>query len=594
MAADQLIVDHLRVYAPRRAAPSVRSMISLRLGMEQVLREVRRPAHHAPQAILVIRTLASRAAFGPARVVQQHWRRQLEDQLDELGRQALRPDRQYVPPQANCVLFDDEVALLLCYTRDLLAGRWAWYWDELFAGDLRPGRLDSSGGTPGRRLLEGWLAYPHAVPHLLADLPEVEAAGSLMRLGSAELSRLVHSLHATFDLPRGALDAAAPDPAGRDQSSLAAPWQAWLPQQQVRDLAPAAVYVWGLSCALVRRPHAARGQAFAAQARQWLEQETAAITAAARRPEVGRGMNSSGLRGVADAQDAATDGLAGAARIGLAALPPAAAAGGVAPPATAQNGTATGSAQALTQTGTFTRLGGAILFINVLTLLGLPESIPALAQLSPWALLGGLTACMLGDRLQEFAGDPLWSVLDALVGQEAVRPWGAELSYGTAFQVPSTWHHLLPPARLEAYRESAGGRLQVWAAEPRYLLADLPRGTSFAAAQELWPALAETAIPPAGPDDLPAGAGELLAPALAWWVRRLQPFLAQLLVRFTGQGLDAAANLLYQPGTLYVSRTHVDLVLSVEQISIPLRRAGFDRTPGWRPEFGRIITIHFE
>ena len=54
------------------------------------------------------------------------------------------------------------------------------------------------------------------------------------------------------------------------------------------------------------------------------------------------------------------------------------------------------------------------------------------------------------------------------------------------------------------------------------------------------------------------------------------------------------AFLFHQPGTLYASRTHVDLVLSVEQISIPLRRAGLDRTPGWRPEFGYIITIHFE
>ncbi len=84
------------------------------------------------------------------------------------------------------------------------------------------------------------------------------------------------------------------------------------------------------------------------------------------------------------------------------------------------------------------------------------------------------------------------------------------------------------------------------------------------------------------------------APALAWWVRRLQPFIAQLLARLTGLGPDAAAILFHQPGTLYAGRTHVDLVLPLEQIRMPLRRAGLDRTPGWRPEFGYIITIHFE
>ena len=58
------------------------------------------------------------------------WRRAVQEQIDELARQALRPGRQHVPPHTNSVLFDDQVDLLLCYTRDLLAGRQPWYWAE--------------------------------------------------------------------------------------------------------------------------------------------------------------------------------------------------------------------------------------------------------------------------------------------------------------------------------------------------------------------------------------------------------------------------------------------------------------------------------
>jgi hypothetical protein len=32
----------------------------------------------------------------------------------------------------------------------------------------------------------------------------------------------------------------------------------------------------------------------------------------------------------------------------------------------------------------------------------------------------------------------------------------------------------------------------------------------------------------------------------------------------------------------------------LEQVSIPMRRAGLDHTPGWLPDFGYIVTIYFE
>jgi hypothetical protein len=46
-------------------------------------------------------------------------------------------------------------------------------------------------------------------------------------------------------------------------------------------------------------------------------------------------------------------------------------------------------------------------------------------------------------------------------------------------------------------------------------------------------------------------------------------------------------------GAVRVSATHVDLVTSLEAISLPVRRAGLDRNPGWLSDFGRVITFWF-
>ncbi len=216
-----------------------------------------------------------------------------------------------------------------------------------------------------------------------------------------------------------------------------------------------------------------------------------------------------------------------------------------------------------------------------------------MARLNPWALLGALAVGLLGRRFPEFAADPLWAAVDELGGEETLRPWGASLLPETAFRLPPAWLDLLPPQQLVAYRESASAGSRSGRPSRVICWRTCRQTPRWRAARAEWPGLVEVAVQPAGIDDLPAGANQLLAPALTWWVQRLQPFVAQFLTRLAGLRPDGAAALFHQPGTLYASRTHVDLVLSVEQISIPLRRAGLDRTPGWRPEFGHIITIHF-
>ncbi len=51
---------------------------------------------------------------------------------------------------------------------------------------------------------------------------------------------------------------------------------------------------------------------------------------------------------------------------------------------------------------------------------------------------------------------------------------------------------------------------------------------------------------------------------------------------------------LCRPGWITATATHLDVVLTLEQIDLAARVCGLDRDPGWVPELGRIVAFHFE
>jgi hypothetical protein len=85
--------------------------------------------------------------------------------------------------------------------------------------------------------------------------------------------------------------------------------------------------------------------------------------------------------------------------------------------------------------------------------------------------------------------------------------------------------------------------------------------------------------------------------ALRRWLTLAVPFIRLRLVR--ALGIDPAEQTLQEAvlaraGRLYVTATHVDLVMALATVSLPVRFAGLDRNPGWLGEFGRVILFHFE
>ena len=81
------------------------------------------------------------------------------------------------------------------------------------------------------------------------------------------------------------------------------------------------------------------------------------------------------------------------------------------------------------------------------------------------------------------------------------------------------------------------------------------------------------------------------------WLGLVLPHLRLRLA--LGLGLDPVRPedlpplLLLHPGRVHVTSTHVDIVMDLASIALPVRISGLDRDPGWVPAFGRVVQFHF-
>jgi hypothetical protein len=256
------------------------------------------------------------------------------------------------------------------------------------------------------------------------------------------------------------------------------------------------------------------------------------------------------------------------------------------------------------ENGVETGLGGVLFLINAMCALDLPECFESgwriASRVGAWGLLEGLGRALLGSD-PVYADDPIWPALAALSGRGADEPLGSGVPRRTSYRLPLAWTEQLPTeASAPAAWAARGRRLSLWS-RGNFMLSEVPLGAGSAAvvAQREAARFGARAAPRRRHfADTPLGTTlPNVNPGFSRWLSLVLPFIRLRLERALGIDPDIEtlrSTLLARPGRLYVTSTHVDLVMGLDSVSLPVRFAGLDRSPGWLGEFGRVILFHFE
>jgi hypothetical protein len=238
-----------------------------------------------------------------------------------------------------------------------------------------------------------------------------------------------------------------------------------------------------------------------------------------------------------------------------------------------------------------TELGGVFFLLNLALFLELYGDFsrplePGLA-VSPWDLLALLGPALLTEPSRD---DPLWRLLARLAGRSRRdRP-------GAGFRPPRNWR--TPATWLEPFDHD--GTWQ-WSAARGMLRLEHPAGfTAVAVPRRDEPAHIQLArelrrLRPVAPTVRRTSLRPEPVQPLARWTSRLSAYADARLRR----ALDLAPAetfdlLLRRRARVFVTPTHVDVVLRLADLPLEVRYAGLDRTPGWIPAAGYYVALHFE
>jgi hypothetical protein len=241
-----------------------------------------------------------------------------------------------------------------------------------------------------------------------------------------------------------------------------------------------------------------------------------------------------------------------------------------------------------------TGLGGAFFLVTVferLRLFDLLEShFMVESELGSWDWLGLVTHALLDRSAAAFRSDPLWAALDLVSGRGRGDPRSAELAMPAQLRLPAEWHP--GAAAAPHFRRAIGrGREQFWHGEG-FVVEDRP--TAGAPATPCWRMprglarlarkRARVALPPALESAGLARFLEFFLPYLRWRLGRALSLAAEA---------DLGAELLVRRADLSLTRSHVDVRMSLASVRLSVRLAGLDADPGWAPSFGRVVSFSY-
>jgi hypothetical protein len=231
------------------------------------------------------------------------------------------------------------------------------------------------------------------------------------------------------------------------------------------------------------------------------------------------------------------------------------------------------------------------------------------SQVGSWGVLEALGRSLLTVESAHLSGDPLWMALAQLDGREAGQMPGTALRDSDRFRLPLAWTTQTTGEKGATYYwTTRNQRLRVWT-ETGYILLDYPLDESppETQARDALRAYVKNADSttlshrPSEKSLLNPPTILLIEgshPRLIRWLTLVLPYIRfRLLMALHPAAVDARGleeTLLRRQGRLYVTSTHVDLVMGLDDISLPVRLAGLDCNPGWIPDFARVVQFHFE
>jgi hypothetical protein len=202
-----------------------------------------------------------------------------------------------------------------------------------------------------------------------------------------------------------------------------------------------------------------------------------------------------------------------------------------------------------------TRIAGVFYIVNLMEYLDLPacfeESCQLECRVGAWGTLELLARALLDDYFPGIQSDLLWEVLARLDNREPGTLPGENFYYTGEYTLPENWKFTAVAARHPLSAVRSPSNLNIKGLNP-YL--------------EKW---------------------------LCFVLPYIHDCLRQLFKPAEHKTDDIIKTVLFTNARLYVTATHVDVVMGLENISLPVRMAGLDRDPGWKPQFGRVILFHF-
>lgn len=583
---------NLRLHTAEADTPALRLAVARELGGAELT-----PTGLSPSAVMLVRRLedpqpglCGAGGFRPPPT----WERALRQRLDETVRHAARPDRWgRLPVDASAVVFADGAELLACRLRILAAGEPEPWWTVRLPPEIGGGPFERT-RAPISLLTETIREVP-AVVYRLAEWGSALPVLQLIR--EPEARRLLGAMVREWSLPtalaghppsfetatkkhqvRRTLVADEPwvsQPAGGLGREVVEesedPWTPWLPPQLVQtSLPPAVRALAAVAFGLVRAPSRLRSPLLASKVAAWWQhietgggaepespsshrtdprsehrprsQPVLEVTEAPRSPEHGQGAEPSSF---AEAPAARRD--------------------------RSERGRESRD-EVVPGTPDVSSLDSHA-----------PED-----QLPPYLELLGDPATDSGPQQ---ATDPEGAALDpdplAFLdpsGDTFLTAWG-----GVFYVIHLLEEQGLPRAAEDDWGlETLAGSWGTLDLVARGLLAHrFPE----IAGDPLWPVLERLA---GWPEDQ-----EIPPPRLGDWLAQALPALRDRLLLALGEnaageeGPDPIERLLAVPARVQLTSSHLDVVTGLDQIWLPARRAGLDRNPGWLPEYGRVVLIHF-